>query len=103
MRNFRTVRQLEDFLGKLDANYVKYAPALWDNSEVRCLDQLANADKEDLVKAGVVSAIHARDIQARSRQKLRGQLLSDGSENTVYLVHTVKCGHMLHDMYAYCI
>ncbi|KAL0017774.1 hypothetical protein WJX77_002060 [Trebouxia sp. C0004] len=67
MGDFATVGQLEAFLCKLNADYTKYAASLWDIGEVRCQDHLANADKEDLISAGVTSAIHATDIRARAR------------------------------------
>ncbi len=56
---------MEAFLGHLDQDYAQYAPALWQNG-VRRADQLANADKEDLIAAGVTSAIHAKDIKTRA-------------------------------------
>ena len=56
---------LETFLVKLDTDYGQYASAVWQNG-VRTANQLANADKEDLVAAGVTSATHAKDIKARA-------------------------------------
>ncbi len=67
MGDFAFVGQLEAFLGNLNANYTKYAASLWDTGEVRCQDQVANADKEDLIAAGVTSAIHAKEIKTRAR------------------------------------
>ena len=49
---------------------------VWQNG-VRTAHQLANADKEDLVAAGVTSAIHAKDIKARARPQ--GYLLATAS------------------------
>ena len=57
--------ELETFLGRLDPDYGQYASAMWQNG-VRTAHQLANADKENLVAAGVTSAIHAKDIKARA-------------------------------------
>ncbi|DBA70109.1 TPA: hypothetical protein ACH3X2_012268 [Trebouxia sp. C0005] len=45
---------------------------VWQNG-VRTAHQLANADKEDLVAAGVASAIHAKDIKARAGPQGEGQ------------------------------
>ncbi|DBA81527.1 TPA: hypothetical protein ACH3X1_007301 [Trebouxia sp. C0004] len=57
--------ELKTFLGRLDPDYAQYASAVWQIG-VRTAHQLANADKEDLVAAGVTSAIHAKDIKARA-------------------------------------
>ena len=65
MPRFASEAELETFLGRLDPDYGQYASALWQNG-VRTGHQLANADKEDLVAAGVTSAIHAKDIKARA-------------------------------------
>ncbi|KAL0033260.1 hypothetical protein WJX77_000951 [Trebouxia sp. C0004] len=65
MARFASEAELETFLGKLDQDYGQYASAVWQNG-VRTAQQLANADKEDLVAAGVTSAIHAKDIKARA-------------------------------------
>ncbi|DBA88576.1 TPA: hypothetical protein ACH3X2_005043 [Trebouxia sp. C0005] len=73
MARFASEAELESFLGRLDPDYGQYASALWQNG-VRTAHQLANADKEDLVAAGVASAIHAKDIQARAEP--RGPLLT---------------------------
>ena len=53
------------YLGRLDPDYGQYAFAVWQNG-ARTAHQLANADKEDLVAAGVTLAIHAKDIKARA-------------------------------------
>ncbi len=66
MARFANEAELETFLGKLDPDYGQYAPAVWQNG-VRTAHQLANADNEDLVAAGVTSAIHAIDMKARAR------------------------------------
>ena len=68
MARFASEAELESFLGRLDPDYGQYASALWQNG-VRTAHQLANADKEDLVAAGVASAIHAKDIQARAEPR----------------------------------
>ncbi len=65
MARFAIEAELETFLVKLDQDYGQYASAVWQNG-VRTANQLANADKEDLVAAGVTSAIHAKDIKARA-------------------------------------
>ena len=65
MARFANEAELETFLGKLDPNYGQYASAVWQNG-VRTAHQLANANKEDLVAAGVTSAIHATDMKARA-------------------------------------
>ena len=65
MARFASEAELETFLGKLDPDYGQYASAVWQNG-VRTAHQLANADKEDLLAAGVASAIHAKDIKARA-------------------------------------
>ena len=65
MARFATEAQLETFLGRLDLDYGQYASAVWQNG-VKTAHQLANADKEDLVAAGVISAIHAKDIKPRA-------------------------------------
>ena len=65
MARFANEADLETFLVKLDTDYGQYASAVWQNG-VRTPNQLANADKEDLVAAGVTSAIHAKDIKARA-------------------------------------
>ena len=65
MARFVSKAELETFLGRLDPDYGQYASAVWQNG-VRTAHQLANADKEDLVAAGVTSAIHAKDIKART-------------------------------------
>jgi hypothetical protein len=65
MARFANEADLETFLVKLDTDYGQYASAVWQNG-VRTANQLANADKEDLVAAGVTSAIHAKDIKARA-------------------------------------
>ncbi len=65
MARFASEGELETFLGKLDPDYGQYASAVFQNG-VRTAHQLANADKEDLVAAGVASAIHAKDIKARA-------------------------------------
>ena len=65
MARFASEAELEAFLDRLDPDYGQYAPELWQNG-VRTAHQLANAEKEDLVVAGVTSAIHAKDIKARA-------------------------------------
>ena len=65
MARFASEAELETFLGRLDPDYGQYAPAVWHNG-VRTAHQPANADKENLVAAGVTSAIHAKDIKARA-------------------------------------
>ncbi len=65
MARFANEADLETFLVKLDTDYGQYASAVWQNG-VKTANQLANADKEDLVAAGVTSAIHAKDIKARA-------------------------------------
>ncbi|DBB00040.1 TPA: hypothetical protein ACH3X1_013899 [Trebouxia sp. C0004] len=64
MARFASEAELETFLGKLDPDYGQYAYAVWQNG-VRTAHQLANTDKEDLVAAGVTSAIHAKDTNAK--------------------------------------
>ena len=65
MGRFASEAELKTFLGRLDPDHGQYAFAVWQNG-VRTAYQLANADKEDLVAAGVTSAIHAKDIKARA-------------------------------------
>ena len=65
MARFASEAELETFLGTLDPDYGQYASVVWRNG-VKSAHQLANADKEDLVAAGVTSAIHAKDIKARA-------------------------------------
>ena len=65
MGRFASEVELNTFLGRLDPDYGQYASAVWQNG-VRTAHQLANADKEDLVAAGVISAIHAKDIKTRA-------------------------------------
>ncbi len=65
MARFASKAELEAFLGRLDPDYGQYASAVWQNG-FRTAHQLANADKEDLVAAGVTSAIHATGINARA-------------------------------------
>jgi hypothetical protein len=48
-------------------NVLPYMRPVWQNG-VRTAHQPENADKEDLVAAGVTSAIHANDIKARAQQ-----------------------------------
>ena len=67
MARFASEAELETFLGRLDPDYGQYASAVWQNG-VRTAHQLENADKEDLVAAGVTSAIHANDKKARAQQ-----------------------------------
>ena len=67
MARFASEAELETFLGKLDPDYGQYASAVWQNG-VRTAHQLANADKEDLVAAGITSAMHPSDIKARAQQ-----------------------------------
>ena len=67
MARFASEAELETFLGRLDPDYGQYASAVWQNG-IRTAHQLENADKEDLVAAGVTSAIHANDIKARAQQ-----------------------------------
>ena len=76
MAPFASEVELETFLGRLDPDYGQYASAVWQNG-VRTAHQLANADKEDLVAAGVTSAIHAKDVKARPGPQ--GQLLTTAS------------------------
>ena len=63
MAHFASEAELEAFLGELNPTYGQYATALWSNG-ITTQRQLANADKEDLLAAGVTSAIHATDIKA---------------------------------------
>ncbi|DBB07453.1 TPA: hypothetical protein ACH3X3_008930 [Trebouxia sp. C0006] len=63
MAHFASEAELEAFLGELNPTYGQYATALWSNG-ITTQRQLANADKEDLLAAGVTSAIHAKDIKA---------------------------------------
>lgn len=63
MAHFASEAELKGFLGSLDPDYGQYASALWQNG-VRTARQLASADKEDLVAAGVNFPIHATDIKA---------------------------------------
>lgn len=63
MAHFANEAELEAFLGELNPTYGQYATALWSNG-ITTQWQLANADKEDLLAAGVTSAIHAKDIKA---------------------------------------
>ena len=65
MGRFASEAELEAFLGRLDPDYGQYASLVWQNG-VRTAHQLASADKEDLVAAGVTSAIHAKDIKVRA-------------------------------------
>ena len=67
MARFASEAELETFLGRLDPDYGQYASAVWQNG-IRTAHQLENADKEDLVAAGVTSAIHANDIKVRAQQ-----------------------------------
>ena len=65
MARFASITDLQAFLGRLDQDYAQYAPALWQQG-VRRAEQLVNADKQDLMAAGVKSAIHAKDIKSRA-------------------------------------
>ena len=76
MAHFASEAELEAFLGKLNPTYGQYATALWSNG-ITTQRQLANADKEDLLAAGVTSAIHAKDIKAAAGTQ--GQVLASRS------------------------
>ncbi|KAL0050600.1 hypothetical protein WJX82_003059 [Trebouxia sp. C0006] len=59
--------------------------------------QLANADKEDLVAAGVASAIHAQDIRARagpqSRNSTEGEAGPSKKPRTGHISETPLTEH----------
>ncbi len=57
-----TQKELEAFLVNLDPEYIKYARVLSGRSR----EQLANADKEDLVAYGITDRLHATDIIVRA-------------------------------------
>ncbi len=59
-----TDQDLEDFLVSLNPNYKKYAAVL--SGKVTTREQLANADKEDLIACGITEALHATDIKIRA-------------------------------------
>ncbi|DBB05235.1 TPA: hypothetical protein ACH3X3_010474 [Trebouxia sp. C0006] len=96
MARFASEAELETFLGKLDPDYGQYASAVWQNG-VRTAHQLANADKEDLVAAGVASAIHAQDIRARagpqSRNSTEGEAGPSKKPRTGHISETPLTEH----------
>ncbi|DBA88518.1 TPA: hypothetical protein ACH3X2_004994 [Trebouxia sp. C0005] len=99
MARFASEAELETFLGRLDPDYGQYASAVWQNG-VRTPHKLANADKEDLVAAGVTSAIHAKDMKARAGPQGEAcdlkhilQQLMDAMQDMT-LVHVVLRGQL---------
>ncbi|KAL3139084.1 hypothetical protein ABBQ32_005880 [Trebouxia sp. C0010 RCD-2024] len=65
MARFESSTELEVFLRALDPEYGQYSLPLWRNG-VRRAEQIANADKQDLIAAGVPSALYATDIIVRA-------------------------------------
>lgn len=63
MARFASKAELEVFLDSLDPDYGQYATTMWQHG-IRTARQLANAHKEDMLAAGVTSAMHATDIKA---------------------------------------
>ncbi len=61
---------LEDCLGKIQPHYRTYGAALWKNG-VRATDELADADPEGLMAAGIVNRVHATSI-IKSTARLAG-------------------------------
>ncbi|KAL3130927.1 hypothetical protein ABBQ38_000252 [Trebouxia sp. C0009 RCD-2024] len=73
MARFESSTEMEAFLRALDPEYGQYSLPLWRNG-VRRAEQIANADKQDLIAAGVPSALYATDIIVRAgRQGKDGQ------------------------------
>ena len=65
MARFASITELEAFLRSLDREYGQYSLPLWQNG-VRRPEQIANADKQDLMTAGVPLALYATDIIVRA-------------------------------------
>lgn len=65
MARFESSTEMEAFLRALDPEYGQYSLPLWRNG-VRRAEQIANADKQDLIAAGVPSALYATDIIVRA-------------------------------------
>lgn len=65
MPHFAIEAELETFLGRLNPYYGKYASTLWQHG-VNAASQLANADPDALIAAGVTNAIHATDMKVQA-------------------------------------
>ena len=72
MARFASEAELKAFLGKLDAEYAEYAPALWQKS-IKTPRQLANFSELHYLACGVPEG-HIDDIKARSDST--GELLA---------------------------
>ncbi|DBB11525.1 TPA: hypothetical protein ACH3X3_006927 [Trebouxia sp. C0006] len=64
MARFGNVAELATFLGKLDADYAEYAPALWQKG-IKTLRQLANFSEPHYLACDVPEG-HIDDIKARA-------------------------------------
>ena len=78
MARFASEAELKAFLGKLDAEYAEYAPALWQNG-VKTAHQLANARESIMLSCGLPE-LYIDDIKARA--DTTGELLAC---NTLYM------------------
>ena len=77
MARFGNVAELATFLGKLDADYAEYAPALWEKG-IKTPRQLANFSEPHYLACDVPEG-HIDDIKARA--DTTGELLAC---NTLY-------------------
>ena len=88
MARFGDVAELASFLGKLDADYAEYAPALWQKG-IKTPRQLANFSEPHYLACDVPEG-HIDDIKARA--DATGELLPC---NTLYK-HTCGVGNSVH-------
>ena len=72
MARFGNVAELATFLGKLDADYAEYAPALWQKG-IKTPRQLANFSEPHYLACDVPEG-HIDDIKARA--DTTGELLA---------------------------
>ena len=85
MARFGNKAELATFLGKLDADYAEYAPALWQKG-IKTPRQLANFSEAHYVACDVPEG-HIDDIKARA--DTTGELLAC---NTLYQhIHRLEC------------
>ena len=75
MARFGDVAELATFLGKLDAEYAEYAPALWQKG-IRTPLQLANFSEPHYLACDVPEG-HIDDIKARA--DTTGELLASST------------------------
>ena len=87
MARFGDVAELASFLGKLDADYAEYAPALWQKG-IKTPRQLANFSEPHYLACDVPEG-HIDDIKARA--DTTGELLAC---NTLYK-HTCGVGNSI--------